>query len=65
MIWYHADMIDFPMTELLDDSICLIWLERPLHPEGFACPHCHRPEHRLLRPQGAVPAYRCRACDGS
>jgi hypothetical protein len=65
MIWYHADMIDFPMTELLDDSICLIWLERPLHPEGFACPHCHRPEHRLFRPQGAVPAYRCRACDGS
>lgn len=57
-------MIDFPIAELLDDSICLIWLERHLHPDGFACPHCHRPEHRLFRQQGAFPAYRCRACDG-
>jgi transposase-like protein len=57
-------MIDFPIAELLDDSICLIWLERYLHPEGFACPHCHSPERRLFRPQGAFPAYRCRACDG-
>jgi transposase-like protein len=57
-------MIDFPITELLDDSICLIWLERHLHPDGFACPHCHRCERRLFRPQGAFPAHRCRACGG-
>jgi hypothetical protein len=57
-------MIDFPIAELLDDSICLIWLERHLHPEGFAGPHCHRPERRLFWPQGDFPAYRCRACDG-
>jgi hypothetical protein len=57
-------MIDFPITELLDDSICLIWLERHLHPDGFTCPHCHSHERRLFRPQGAFPAYRCRACDG-
>jgi transposase-like protein len=57
-------MIDFPTTELLDDSICLIWLERHLHPDGFACPHCHRRERRLFRQQGAFPAYRCRACGG-
>ena len=24
-------MIDFPLAELLDDSICLIWLKRHLH----------------------------------
>jgi transposase-like protein len=30
----------------------------------LACPHCHRPERRLFRPQGDFPAYRCRACDG-
>ncbi len=24
-------MIDFPITELLDDSICLLWLARELH----------------------------------
>jgi transposase-like protein len=57
-------MIDFPIAELLDDSICLLWLERHLHPDGFACPRCHRPERRLFRQQGAFPAYRCRACDG-
>jgi transposase-like protein len=57
-------MLDFPIAELLDDSICLIWLERYLHPDGFACPHCHRPERRLFRPQATFPAYRCRACDG-
>jgi transposase-like protein len=57
-------MIDFPIAELLDDSICLIWLERHLHPDGFACPRCQSPERRLFRQQGAFPAYRCRACDG-
>src|SRR5918996_5758569 len=57
-------MIDFPIAELLDDSICLIWLERHLLPDGFACPHCHSPERRLFRQQGDFPAYRCRACDG-
>jgi hypothetical protein len=57
-------MIDFPITELLDDSSCLIWLERHLHPDGFACPHGHRPERRLFRQQGDFPAYRCRVCDG-
>jgi transposase-like protein len=64
MVWYHADMIDFPIAELLDDSICLLWLERHLHPGRFACPHCHSPERRLFRQQGAFPAYRGRACDG-
>jgi transposase-like protein len=57
-------MIDFPITELLDDSIGLIWLARHLHPEGFVCPHCHSRERRLFRPQGDFPAYRCRTCDG-
>ena len=63
-MWYHGHMIDFPIAELLDDGICLIWLERHLHPEGLVCPHCQSPERRLFRPQGAFPAYRCRACDG-
>jgi transposase-like protein len=57
-------MIDFPIAELLDDSTCLLWLERHLHPGGLACPHCHSSERRLFRQQGAFPAYRCRACDG-
>jgi transposase-like protein len=57
-------MIDFPIGELLDESICLIWLERHLHAEGFTCPRCGRSERRLFRAQGPFPAYRCRACDG-
>jgi transposase-like protein len=56
-------MIDFPITELMDDAECLAWLERYLHPDGFVCPHCGSSERRLFRPQ-RVPAYRCRACNG-
>jgi transposase-like protein len=57
-------MIDFPRGELLDDRICLIWLERHLHADGFKCPRCGRTKRRLFRAQGHFPAYRCRACDG-
>jgi transposase-like protein len=56
-------MINFPIGELLDDSICLIWLERHLHADGLKCPRCGRTERRLFRKQGHFPAYRCRACD--
>jgi transposase-like protein len=63
-MWYHGDMIDFPITELLDDSICTIWLERHLHPDGLTCPHCGNSERRLFRAQDHFPAYRCRACQG-
>ena len=57
-------MIDFPIAELLDDSICMIWLERHLHPRGLVCPHCGHSERRVFRAQGYFPAYRCLACDG-
>ena len=56
-------MIDFPTTELLDASICMIWLERHLHPDGFVCPHCGSTNRRLFRQQKHFPAYRCRDCD--
>jgi transposase-like protein len=57
-------MLDFPIDELLNDSICTIWLERHLHPRGLRCPHCGHSERRLFREQGHFPAYWCRACDG-
>jgi transposase-like protein len=57
-------MIDFPITDLLDDSICTIWLERHLHPDGLKCPHCGSTARRLFRNPGHFPAYRCRGCDG-
>jgi transposase-like protein len=57
-------MIDFPITELMDDAACVAWLETALHPNGFVCPHCGSSDRRLFRQQGCFPAYRCRACDG-
>jgi transposase-like protein len=57
-------MIDFPITALLDESICTLWLERYLHPHGMSCPHCASPARRLFREQGYFPAYRCRTCHG-
>jgi transposase-like protein len=63
-MWYLCRMIDFPIAELLDDSICTLWLERHLHPDGLTCPHCGHPERRLFRDQEHFPAYRCRACNG-
>jgi transposase-like protein len=55
-------MIDFPITELFDDSLCLLWLERHLHPDGFVCPQCGSADRRRFRSQGYYDAYRCRAC---
>jgi transposase-like protein len=63
-MWYDHDMIDFPITNLLDDDTCTSWLERHLHAEGLRCPHCGSADRRLFRAQGHFPAYRCRACDG-
>ena len=57
-------MIDFPITNLFDDSLCLLWLERHLHPDGFVCPQCGSANRRTFRTQGFYDAYRCRACDG-
>lgn len=56
-------MIDFPITDLLDASICMIWLERHLHPDGFTCPRCGSANRRLFRQHKHFPAYRCRDCD--
>ena|SRR5215207_3703892 len=57
-------MIDFPITEIMDDAACVVWLEQHLHPAGLVCPHCGSPARRLFRLQGSFPAYRCRSCDG-
>src|SRR5688572_9411192 len=57
-------MIDFPIGELLDDSICLIWLERHLHADWFSCPLRVSTELHLFCAHCHSPDYRCRACDG-
>jgi transposase-like protein len=57
-------MIDFPIAELMDDRICILWLERYLHPAGFVGPRCGDAKRRLFRAQEHCPAYRCRTCEG-
>ena len=57
-------MIDFPITDLFDDSLCLLWLERHLQPDGFVCPTCGSANRRRFRSQGYYDAYRCRECSG-
>src|SRR5262245_43149838 len=61
---YHGHMIEFPIGELMDDSICTLWLERYLHPQGLTCPHCGSRTRTLFRAQEHFPAYWCRACEG-
>jgi transposase-like protein len=55
-------MIDFPITELLDDVACVAWLEQHLHPTGLVCPRCQSSERRLFRRHDYFPTYRCRTC---
>jgi len=57
-------MLDFPSTDVLDESICTRWRERHLHPDGLKCPSCGSQARRLFRHQGQGPAYRCRGCAG-
>jgi len=52
------------LTFRFDDSLCLLWLERHLHPNGFVCPRWGSANRRLFRRQGHYDAYRCRVCDG-
>ena len=56
------NMIDFPITELLDDATCVAWLEQHLHPTGLACPRCHSTDRRLFRKYPFFPTYRCPRC---
>lgn len=56
-------MIDFPISELLDEDECLQWLERYLHPDGLKCPRCGSTERRVAQHNGPWTAYRCRLCD--
>jgi transposase-like protein len=55
-------MIDFPMTDSLDDAACVTWLEQHLHPTGLLCPRCQSSERRLFRQHPFFPTYRCRLC---
>jgi transposase-like protein len=46
--------MDFPIADLMDEDACYAKLADWLHPDGFACPRCHRDDrmavHRRRRP---------------
>lgn len=56
--------MDFPITDLMDESACYAKLLSLLHPDGLHCPQCHASErigvHRYRRQE--VPDHRCDGC---
>jgi transposase-like protein len=56
-------MIDFPISDLLDDEACTHWLTQQLHPAGLKCPHCRSSERRVARRRRPFVGYRCLSCD--
>jgi transposase-like protein len=55
-------MLDFPLTDLLDEPACAAWLEQHLHLTGLVCPRGHGTNRRMFRRHDYFPTYRCRAC---
>jgi transposase-like protein len=56
-------MMDFPITDLMDERACYDWLVDLLHPGGLACPRCGGTDafvHRYVR--DPVLDYRCKGC---
>jgi transposase-like protein len=56
-------MLDFPLDGLMDETACLAWLEKHLHPQGLKCPRCGATQRRVAKQGGHFPAFRCKTCD--
>jgi transposase-like protein len=58
-------MIQFPLTDLLNEQECYYWLLDIFHPQGLCCPNGHAlPESQAphMRDRAPVFDYRCRSC---
>lgn len=60
-------VIEFPITNLLDEGSSYEWLLTYFHPEGLKCPHCgvawsDAREFRRTK-KSRVPDYRCGKCN--
>ena len=58
-------MMQFPITDLLDEQECYNWLLEVLHPGGMCCVHGHplpsdQAPHNCDR--APILSYRCRIC---
>jgi transposase-like protein len=56
--------MDFPIIDLMDEDACYAELVRWLHPDGMACPRCHRADRMRVHRSHRAPArdYRCGHC---
>jgi transposase-like protein len=58
--------MEFPITELLDNSACEAWLIEHFHPDGFGCPNCGAERERAHRfrqtRKSQLQVYRCNDC---
>lgn len=56
--------MDFPIIDLMDEDACYAELVRWLHPDGLACPRCHRTDRMRVHRSRRAPArdYRCGHC---
>ena len=58
-------MLEFPLTEVLDEQACYDFLLRTLHPDGLHCPYDHPLPHDQAphdRHRAPIMDYRCRKC---
>jgi len=56
--------MDFPITDLMDEQACYAQLVDWLHPDGLACPRCHRGDRLVVHRRGRDPVldFRCGHC---
>ena len=56
--------MDFPIANLMDEDACYTALVAWLHPGGFACHRCHRPDKILAHRRHRAPVldHRCGHC---
>ena len=56
--------MDFPITDLMDEQACYAQLVDWLHPDGLACPRCHRDDRMVVHRRGREPIldFRCGHC---
>ena len=56
--------MDFPIAELMDEDACYAKLVAWLHPDGLACPRCHRADRMRVHRSHRAPVrdYRCGHC---
>jgi len=56
--------MDFPITDLMDESACYAQLVDWLHPDGLACPRCRHADRLVVHRRGRDPVldFRCGHC---